>query len=97
MSTAHAHALPHSPQAAARRRLRVLAEADPGAIARILQPFQTLNIVPLQLRVDRIGEHYLDLSIEVLTIDIAPESFVTLTAKIAQVPCVMTAVACDQG
>ncbi len=97
MSTLHAQTSVPDDRAPARKRLRILAEADPGAIVRILQPFQTLNLVPLRVRADRIGEHYLDVSIELLTAEVAPDSFATLTAKLAQVPCVMTAVACDQG
>jgi hypothetical protein len=38
-----------SPEFYARRRLQVVADADPGAIARVVERFQNLNIIPRRL------------------------------------------------
>ncbi len=77
------------------RRLKVIAEADPGALARILQPFQILNIVPLRFEAARIGEAYLEVCVDVHADELAAESFAQINAKLGQLPIVLTAVTCD--
>lgn len=75
--------------------LRVIAEADPGAIARVLQPLQSLNIVPERLRVDRIGDAYLEIAVTLAANDLSLDAASQITAKLSQIASVMVAVACD--
>lgn len=77
-------------------RLRVIAEAEPSALSRVLQPFQNLNLVPLRIHADRIGSDYLEISIDIAAADSAPPDLARLiAAKLRQLPIVIVAVACD--
>lgn len=67
-------------------RLRVVTEADPGAIARVLERFQNINVLPRRV----IAEHCTNGSLHI-QVDLTglPEHTLTLIAlKISQVPCV---------
>src|ERR1043166_9701607 len=44
--------------------LKALIEADPGALIRLLQLFQTRNIVPRSVRARRLGLEYIEAEIE---------------------------------
>ena len=77
------------------RRLKVIAEADPGALARILQPFQTLNVVPLRFEAVRLGAGYLQVCVDVVATELGAEAFALVGAKLDQIPLVLTAVICD--
>ena len=85
----------HQEVRARTRRLKVIAEADPGALARILQPFQILNVVPLRFESARIGADWLEVSVDVDAGEIAVDSFALIVAKLGQLPIVLTAVSCD--
>ena len=66
--------------------LRVCAESDPGALARVLTCFQSLNIVPRRVVAEQgtSGTLYIRVDITGLT-----EGHLSLiAAKIGQVPCV---------
>ena len=66
--------------------LRVSADADPGALARVLSCFQTLNVVPRRVvaELGTTGMLYIRIDITGLT-----EGHLSLiAAKIGQVPCV---------
>ncbi len=66
--------------------LRVSADADPGALARVLMCFQTLNVVPRRVvaELGTTGTLYIRIDITGLT-----EGHLSLiAAKIGQVPCV---------
>lgn len=66
--------------------LRVSAEGDPGALARVLTCFQTLNVVPRRViaEVGTTGTLYIRVDVTGLT-----EGHLSLiAAKIGQVPCV---------
>jgi hypothetical protein len=66
--------------------LRVCAEADPGALARVLNCFQSLNIVPRRVIAEHgtAGTLYIRIDVTGLT-----EGHLSLiAAKIGQVPCV---------
>ena len=70
-------------------RLRVVAEADPGALARVIERFQNLNILPR-----RIVAEFGSTGAFHIHVDVAGVSEQTLTliaAKIAQVPCILNA------
>lgn len=95
MSSTNAHVHTGRQAQAARWRIRVIAESDPGALARILQPFQSLNVVPCSLRADRLGDAWLEIAVEIVVAELSPEACRLVTAKLAQLPLVMTAVLCD--
>ena len=66
--------------------LRVNADADPGALARVLTAFQTLNVVPRRVvsELGTTGMLYIRIDVTGLT-----ESHLSLiAARIGQVPCV---------
>jgi hypothetical protein len=66
--------------------LRVSADADPGALARVLSSFQSLNVVPRRVvaELGARGTLYIRIDVTGLT-----EGHLSLiTAKIGQVPCV---------
>jgi len=95
MSSTSTQSLAERQLPASRWRLKVIAEADPGAIARILQPFQSLNIVPFSVRVDRVGNAYLEVGVEITAGDLLSDVFQSIVAKLGQVPSVVAAVRCD--
>jgi hypothetical protein len=70
-------------------RLRVVADADPGALVRVLERFQNLNVVPrkvlaeLSLR----GVFYVEIDISGITQDCMD----IITAKIGEAPCIHSA------
>lgn len=66
--------------------LRVSAEGDPGALARVLSYFQTLNVVPRRVvaELGTTGTLYIRVDVTGLT-----EGHLSLiAARIGQVPCV---------
>jgi hypothetical protein len=70
-------------------RLRVVAEADPGALARVLERFQNLNVLPRRVVAEFGSTGAFHIQVDVLGI---PEAMLTLIAeKIGQVPSVLNA------
>ncbi|MGH8290742.1 MAG: hypothetical protein ACREV7_17295 [Steroidobacteraceae bacterium] len=69
--------------------LRVTAEADPGASARVLAYFQNLNVVPRRVFVEFGTTGSLRIKIEVF--GLSERLLSLITAKISQVPAVATA------
>jgi hypothetical protein len=68
-------------------RLQVTADADPGALARILERFQNLNVLPRRL----ISEFGTDdkLHIQVDVFGLTEERLTLIAAKIGQVPSIL--------
>ena len=66
--------------------LRVNADADPGALARVLISFQTLNVVPRRVvaELGTTGTLYIRIDITGLT----ERHLSLIAAKVGQVPCV---------
>ncbi|MGH8170341.1 MAG: hypothetical protein ACRET5_20010 [Steroidobacteraceae bacterium] len=66
--------------------LRVSADADPGALARVLGCFQTLNVVPRRVVAEfgTTGMLYIRIDVTGLT----ERHLSVIAAKIGQVPCV---------
>jgi hypothetical protein len=66
--------------------LRVNADADPGALARVLISFQTLNVVPRRVvaELGTTGTLYIRIDVTGLT----ERHLSLIAAKIGQVPCV---------
>jgi hypothetical protein len=78
-----------SPQTVSRRRLQVVADADPGAIARVIERFQNLNIVPRRITAEFSSNHMLHIEVEVSGI---PDEQLTLIAgKICRASCIVNA------
>lgn len=70
-------------------RLRVTTDGDPSVLARVLGPFQNLNIVPRQVHAESGARAYMHLSIDVC--GLTEEHLSMITAKIGQNPCVLNA------
>jgi hypothetical protein len=68
-------------------RLRIAADADPGALARVLERFQNLNIVPRRVVAELATTGTLHVQVDIAGL---PEETVTLiAAKLNQVPCIV--------
>ena len=72
-----------------RRRLQIIADADPGAIARVVEPFQNLNIVPRRVTVELSSNEIFHIMIDVC--GILDEQLRIIVGKISQAPCVINA------
>jgi hypothetical protein len=70
-------------------RLRVVAEADPGAVARVLERFQNLNVVPRRV----IAEFDINdtLHIQVDVCGLPEEQLTIIAAKIGQATSIVNA------
>lgn len=72
-----------------RYRVRATAEADPGALPRVLARFQNLNLTPRRVVAEFSCVGHLHVEIDVAAL---PEETVQLiTAKIREMPCVLDA------
>jgi len=72
-----------------RRRLQVVADADPGAIARVVERFQNLNIVPRRVIAEFASNDLLHIEVDVCGV---PDEQLTLIAgKIRQASCIVNA------
>jgi hypothetical protein len=70
-----------------RRILRVVAEADPGVLARVIDRFQNQSIVPRRVVAEVGSTGSLYIQVEVVGM---PESLLTLiTNKLRELPCVL--------
>lgn len=76
----------HSSETTSRLRLRVTAEADPGALMRVLERFQILNLLPRCVTAES-GTHLLHIQIDIC--GLAETRLAHIAAKIGQVPCVI--------
>ena len=70
-------------------RLRVVADADPGALARVLEPFQNLNTLPRRV-VAEFGIHG-TLHIQVDIAGLTEERLTLIAAKIGQATSIVSA------
>jgi len=78
-----------SPQVYSRRRLQVVADADPGAIARIVERFQNLNIVPRRVTAEFSSNDVLHIEIDVC--GISDEQLMLIVGKIRQATSIVNA------
>ena len=70
-----------------RRYLRVVAEADPGVLARVIERFQNQNIVPRRVVAEVRSSDLLHIQVEVVG---APGPLLSLIAnKLRELPCVL--------
>src|ERR1700689_817452 len=69
--------------------LRVVSEADPGALFRVLERFQGLNITPRRVIAEFAAPGTLFVQVELT--QLSEHRLGLITAKIRQVPCVLNA------
>jgi hypothetical protein len=70
-------------------RLRVVADADPGALARVIERFHNLNVLPRRIIAD-FGMNE-TLYIQVDMFGLSEEHLTLIAAKIGQVPSIVSA------
>jgi hypothetical protein len=70
-------------------RLRVVADADPGAIARVLERFQHLNCLPRRVMAEFSSDDTLHVEVDVA--GLRAEQLTAIAARISQVPCIVNA------
>jgi hypothetical protein len=78
-----------SSQLYSRRRLQVVADADPGAIARVVERFQNLNIVPRRVTAEFSSNDLLHIEVDVC--GVPDEQLVLIACKIRQATSVVNA------
>lgn len=78
-------------------RFKAVAEADPGALVRVLQFFQSQNVVPRHVTARRMSAEYQEIEIEVEAADLASDAFRMVVAKVNQLPSVLAAVILDHS
>jgi hypothetical protein len=78
-----------SPLPYSRRRLQVIADADPGAIARVVERFQNLNIVPRRICAEFSSNDLLHIEVDVS--GVADEQLTLITGKILQATSIVNA------
>jgi len=70
-------------------RLRVVADAHPGALLRVLERFQNLNVLPRRVVAEFGTTDAVHIQVDIAGVS---EKMLTLiTGKLAQVPCVLDA------
>jgi hypothetical protein len=72
-----------------RRRLQVVADADPGAIARVVERFQNLNIIPRRVIAEFSSNDTLYIEVDVC--GISDEQMALIAAKICQATSIVNA------
>jgi hypothetical protein len=78
-----------SSQQYCRRRLQVVADADPGAIARVVERFQNLNIVPRRIVAEFSSNDMLHIEVDVC--GLPDEQLRLIVGKIRQASCIVNA------
>jgi hypothetical protein len=78
-----------SPPTYFRLRLQVVADADPGAIARVIERFQNLNIVPRRLTAEFASNDVLHVAVDVC--GVPDEQLMLIASKIRQAPSIVNA------
>jgi len=67
-------------------RLRVVAEADPGAIARVLERFQNINVLPRRVVVEHGTTGAIHIQVDLT--GLSEQTLTLIALKISQVPSV---------
>jgi hypothetical protein len=78
-----------SRQSYSRRRLQVVADADPGAIARVIERFQNLNVVLRRLTAEFSSNDLVHIEVEVC--GVPDEQLALIACKIRQAPSIVNA------
>ena len=79
----------NSSQPYSRRRLQVVADADPGAIARVVERFQNLNVIPRRVSAEFLSNDILHIEVDVC--GLSEEQLTLIAGKICQAPCIVNA------
>jgi hypothetical protein len=70
-------------------RLRVIADADPGVLARVLERFQNLNVLPRRVMAELSTTECFHVQVDIVGVG---ESTLTLiAAKLREMPCIQNA------
>lgn len=69
--------------------LRVVANADPGALARVLERFQNLNVLPRRVTAEFCTNGAFHVQIDIA--GIAETTLTSIAAKLGEVPCIQSA------
>jgi (p)ppGpp synthase/HD superfamily hydrolase len=72
-----------------RRRLQVVADADPGALARVVERLQNLNIIPRRVSAEFASNDILHIEVDVC--GLPDEQLALIAGKIRQAACVVNA------
>jgi len=72
-----------------RRRLQVVADADPGAIARDVERFLNLNVIPRRIIAEFASNDLVHIEVDVR--GISAECMALIAGKIEQSPCIVRA------
>jgi hypothetical protein len=72
-----------------RRRLQVVADADPGALARVVERLLNLNIIPRRVTAEFASNDILHIEVDVC--GLPDEQLALIAGKIRQAPCVVNA------
>ena len=80
---------------AAALRLKAILEADPGALIRLLQLFQTRNVTPRHVQARRLGLEFIEAEIELDATEITAEVMRLIAAKAQELPITLAAVTLD--
>jgi hypothetical protein len=70
-------------------RLRVVADADPAALTRVLNNFQNLNVVPRRVSAEFGVNEVLHIQVDVF--GMSRDQLALIAAKVRQAPCVVQA------
>ena len=70
-------------------RLRIVADNDPGAVARVLERFQNLNVLPRRIIAECTSNDTLHIQVDVF--GLAEEQLRLVAAKIRQSPSIVNA------
>ena len=70
-------------------RVRVVADADPGALARVLERLQNLNCLPRRVYAEFATNDLLHVEVDV--VGLSAEQLTLITSKIGQATCVVNA------
>jgi hypothetical protein len=73
-------------------QLRVVSEADPSALVRVLQQFQNLNFVPRRVTAECSTTGVFHMNVDVF--GLSEERLNVIAEKVGQVPCVLNAYWC---
>jgi prephenate dehydratase len=76
--------------------LKAIIEADPGALIRLLQLFQTRNLTPRAVRARRLGLEYIEAEIEFDDAELTAETLRLIAAKAQELTITVAAVALDR-
>ena len=69
--------------------LRVAAEAEPGALARVLERFQNLNVIPRRVVAEWGADDTVNVQVDI--VGLSEERVNLIAVKLNQIPCVLNA------